>query len=272
MKEEKLSEEEKEELSEKLDLLSKKGVYPYDFMDNIKKFEETNLPPKEKFYSKLNDENITQQDFEHAQKVWKTFNCKNMGDYHNLYLKTDTLLLADVFEEFRNVCLENYELDPAWYFTSPGLAWDAALKITKVKLELLTDIDMLQMIEKGTRGGVSMISNRLGKANNKYKISTQKNLQHSSLILMQTTFMAGQCVNLFLSVNFHGLMKKNLKTGKIFLVTPSPPTPWVAFLKLTSIIHKNFMICTMTFHLLLKESLSTMLKNSFQLSTTKKNT
>ena len=91
-----------------------------------------------------------------------------MGDYHDLYLKTDTLLLADVFEEFRNVCLENYELDPAWYFTSPGLAWDASLKKTKVKLELLTDIDMLQMIEKGTRGDVSMISTRLGKANNKY--------------------------------------------------------------------------------------------------------
>ena len=179
LKESKLFEEKKDdsrsesdalrrELGEKLNLLSKKGVYPYDFMDNNKKFQETKLPPKEKFYSKLNDEHITQQDFEHAQKVWKTFNCKNMGDYHDLYLKTDVLLLCDVFEEFRNVCLENYELDPAWYFTSPGLAWDAALKKTQVKLELLNDIDMLQMIEKGTRGGVSMISNRFGKANNKY--------------------------------------------------------------------------------------------------------
>ena len=168
LKEEKLTPKEKEELGEKLDHLSKKGVYPYDFMDNIKKFQETKLPPKEKFYSKLNDENITDEDYQHAQKVWKTFNCKNMGDYHDLYLKTDVLLLCDVFEEFRNVCLENYELDPAWYFTSPGLAWDASLKKTQVKLELLNDIDMLQMIEKGTRGGVSMISNRFGKANNKY--------------------------------------------------------------------------------------------------------
>ena len=168
LKEEKLTPKEKEELGEKLNLLSKKGVYPYDFMDNIKKFEKTNLPLKEKFYSKLNDEHITQQDFEHAQNVWKTFNCKNMGDYHDLYLKTDVLLLCDVFEEFRNVCLQNYEPDPAWYFTSPGLAWDASLKKTQVKLELLNDIDMLQMIEKGTRGGVSIISNRFGKANNKY--------------------------------------------------------------------------------------------------------
>ena len=168
LEKEKLTQEEKEELGEKLNLLSKKGVYPYDFMDNIKKFQETKLPPKEKFYSKLNDEHITQQDFEHAQKVWKTFNCKNMGDYHDLYLRTDVLLLCDIFKEFRNVCLENYELDPAWYFTSPGLAWDASLKKTQVKLELLNDIDMLQMIEKGTRGGVSMISNRFGKAINKY--------------------------------------------------------------------------------------------------------
>ena len=76
-------------------------------MDNIKKFQETKLPPKEEFFSKLNDEHISQQDFEHAQNVWKTFKCKNMGDFHDLYLKTDVLLLADVFEEFRNVCLEN---------------------------------------------------------------------------------------------------------------------------------------------------------------------
>ena len=82
---------------------------------------------------------------------------KTMGDYHDLYLKSDVLLFADVFEEFRTVCLENYDLDPAWYFTAPGLAWYAALKITKIKLELLTDIDELLMFEKGTRGGISMI-------------------------------------------------------------------------------------------------------------------
>ena len=93
---------------------------------------------------------------------------KTMKDYHDLYLKLDVLLLADVFENFREVCLDNYKLDSVWYLTAPGLSWDAMLKVTKIKLELLTDPDMLMMVENGTRGGVSMISNRYSEANNKY--------------------------------------------------------------------------------------------------------
>ena len=134
----------------------------------MERFKETQLPPKEKFYSKLNDCGISDEDYEHAQKVWKEFGIENMGDYHDLYLKSDVLLLANVFEEFRNVCTENYSLDPTWYYTSPGLSWDALLKHSKINLELLTDVDMLLMFEKGIRGGTSMISNRYGKANNKY--------------------------------------------------------------------------------------------------------
>merc|ERR1712105_47155 len=131
-------------------------------------FDEKQLPPIEEFYSHLNEEGISEDDYEHAKTVWKNFKIKSMRDYHDLYLESDVLLLADVFENFRNVCLKNYKLDPAWYFTSPGIAWDAALKMTGVELELLTDPDMLLMIEKGVRGGVSMISKRHGKANNKY--------------------------------------------------------------------------------------------------------
>ena len=126
------------------------------------------LPPKKDFYSKLNDCGITDKEYEHAERIWKEFAIKNLGEYHDLYLKSDVLLLADVFEEFRNICLENYSLDPAWYYTSPGLSWDALLKHSKVNLELLTDPDMLLMFEKGIRGGISMISNRFGQANNKY--------------------------------------------------------------------------------------------------------
>ena len=154
--------------SDKFNLLTKKGVYPYEYTDSLEKLKETKLPPKESFYSRLNDGGISNEDYTHAQKVWRTFKMEYFKDYHELYNKVDVLLLADVFENFRNICLENYELDPAHYYMAPGLAWDAALKVTGVNLELLSDIDMLLMVEKGIRGGVSMVSNTYGKANNKY--------------------------------------------------------------------------------------------------------
>ena len=153
---------------EKLSLVKRKGVYPYEYMDSLERFKENKIPPKEAFYSRLTGEGISDEDLKHAEKVWKVFGMKTLQDYHDLYNVIDVLLLADVFENFRNVCMENYKLDPAHYFTAPGLAWDACLKITDVELELLPDIDMLLMIEKGIRGGMSMISNRHAKANNKY--------------------------------------------------------------------------------------------------------
>ena len=158
----------KKEFKENFKLLTQKGVYPYDYMNCLEKFSETQLPIKEDFYSKLNDCNITDKEYKHAQDIWEKFKIRNLGEYHDLYLKTNVLLLVDVFEEFRNICLENYNLDPAWYYTSPGLSWDALLKHSKVNLELLTDPDMLLMFEKGIRGGISMISNRHGRANNKF--------------------------------------------------------------------------------------------------------
>ena len=97
--------------------MSQKGVYPYDFMDSFEKLDLTELPTKEQFYSTLNDQNITNDEYNHATKVWKTFNLKNMGEYHDLYLKSDVLLLADVFENFRKTCLQYYKLDPCHYFT-----------------------------------------------------------------------------------------------------------------------------------------------------------
>ena len=147
--------------------MARKGVYPYDYMDSFDKFDEK-LPAKEEFYSILNNEHISDEDYKHAKNVWNTFSLKNMGEYHDLYLKSDILLLADVFENFRKTCLEYYKLNPCHYFSSPGLSWDAMLKMTKIKLELMTDIDMFQFIEKGLRGGISYIANRYGEANNKY--------------------------------------------------------------------------------------------------------
>ena len=153
---------------EHLDLIKRKGVFPYDWFDNFNRLSADHLPPKESFHSILNDSDISIEDYQHAQNVWETFKMKTMRDYHDLYLESDVLLLSDVIENFRDVCLDNYRLDPAFYYTAPGLAWDACLKITKVELELLRDYDMLMMVEKGIRGGVSMISTRYGKANNPY--------------------------------------------------------------------------------------------------------
>ena len=133
----------------KLSLVKRKGVYPYEYMDSIERFKENKLSPKEAFYSRLTEEGISNEDYKHAKKVWDVFDMKTLQDYHDLYNKTDVLLLTDVFENFRNICMENYKLDPAHYFTAPGLAWDACLKMTGVNLELLSDIDMLLMIEKG---------------------------------------------------------------------------------------------------------------------------
>ena len=152
----------------KFNLMTKKGVYPYDYMDSFEKFNKTELPTKEEFFSILNNEHITDEQYTHAQNVWRTFKLNNMGDYHDFFLKSDILLLADVFENFRKTCLQYYKLDPCHCFTSPGLSWDAMLKMTDIKLELMTDIDMFQFIEKGMRGGISYIANRYGKANNKY--------------------------------------------------------------------------------------------------------
>ena len=153
---------------EQLELVKRKGIYPYDYMNCVEKLEETSPPPIECFYSKLNDTNITKEDYIHVHKVWDTFGMETMRDYHDLYLMTDVLLLSCIFEEFRNICLRYYKLDPAWYYTAPGLAWDACLKMSKAELELLHNQDMLLMIEKGIFGGVSMISTRYGKVNLKF--------------------------------------------------------------------------------------------------------
>ena len=151
-----------------LSLLLRNGVYQYDYVDCLKKLDETSLPPKEAFYSKLTGEGITDEDYQHAHTVWKEFNIESMKDYHKLYNLSDVLLLADIVENFRNICMNHYGLDSAWYFSAPGLAWDATLKFTKVQLELLSDPDMLLMIESGIRGGIATISHHNAKADNEY--------------------------------------------------------------------------------------------------------
>ena len=170
-------------------------------MDSWERFNETSLPDKKAFYSELNLEDITDKDYAHAQKVFEEFKLKNLGDYHDLYVQSDTLLLADVFENFRNKCIEIYELDPAHFLSAPGLAWQACLKKTKVKLELLTDIDVLLMVEKGIRGGICQAIHRHAKVNYKYMKNYDKDITSSYLAYLDANNLYGWAMSQKLLVN-----------------------------------------------------------------------
>ena len=176
---------------EKVKLLKQKGFFPYDYMDKLEKLKDDEPPPQEAFYSKLSGKGINKSCYEHVLNVWKTWNMKTLKDYLKLYNISDVLLLADVFENFRDLCLKNYGLDPVYYYTAPGLAWEAMLKMTNINLELLSDVDMLLMIEKGIRGGISIISNRYGKANNKYMKDFNKTELSKHLIYVDANNLYG---------------------------------------------------------------------------------
>lgn len=163
-----LKSEFKDMTEKQVNLLTRKGIFPYDYMNNWNKLLEMQLPSKRDFYNSLNDTHVSDEAYAHAQSVWWTFKCKTMRDYSDLYMKTDILLLADIFEEFRLTCHKTYGLDPAFSYTLPGYAWQCMLYKTGQKLDLLTDLEMVMFIEKGIRGGLSQCSKRYAEANNKY--------------------------------------------------------------------------------------------------------
>ena len=198
--------------TEQIKLLKQKGFYPYEYMDSIEKLKDTKPPPQQAFYSKLTGKGINNYNYNHVLNVWKTFKMKSLKEYHEVYNITDVLLLADVFENFRDLCLKNYGLDPAHYYTAPGLAWDAMLKMTKINLELLSDIDKLLMIEKGIRGGISIISNRYGKANNKYMKDHNKKEASKYLMYVDANNLYGCAMSQKLPVHsFYWLTDKEIK-------------------------------------------------------------
>lgn len=153
---------------DQFNLLTRKGVYPYDYITNWTRYHDTRLPSKECFHNTLRDESVSENDYQHAKLVWEKFNIGNLGEYTDLYLKTDVLLLADIFEKFRVTCKKNYKLDPAFYITAPSLSFDAMLLITNIQLELVSDLEIVKMIQSGIRGGLCMCSHRYAKANHKY--------------------------------------------------------------------------------------------------------
>ena len=196
---------------EKAELIKQKGFYPYEYMNSEEKFKDKELPPRKAFYSKLSGRGITKTDYKHAWNVWNTFNMKTLKDYHDLYNETDVLILADVFENFRDLCLKIYELDPVYYYTAPGLSWDACLKMTDIQLELLSDPDMLLMFEKGIRGGISIISNRYGEANNKYMKSFNRKKLKKFLVYLDANNLYGFAMSMKLPT--HGF--KWLTSGEM---------------------------------------------------------
>ena len=182
-------------------LLLRKGVYPYEYMDSWERFSVTSLPSKKDFYSNLNMEDINDIDYRHANNVFKRFKLENLGDYHDLYVQSDTLLLANAFNNFRDMCIKEYELDPAHFLSLPGLAWQACLKKTNIELELLTDYDMLLMVEGGIRGGICHSIHRYAKANNKYMKNYNNNEESSYIQYLDVNNLYGWAMSKKLPVN-----------------------------------------------------------------------
>ena len=182
-------------------LLLRKGVYPYEYADTWERFSEISLPSKEDLYSNLNMEDISDIDYRHANNVFKVFKLENLGDYHDLYVQSDTLLLADVFNNFRDMCLKEYELDPAHFLSLPGLAWQACLKKNNIELELLTDYDMLLIVEEGIRGGICHSIHRYVRANNKYIKNCNNNEESSYIQYLDANNLYGWAISKKLPVN-----------------------------------------------------------------------
>ena len=179
----------------KAPLLLRKGVYCYEYMDGPKKFELKSLPPIGAFYSSLTEETISQEDYKYAQEVWQTFSIQNLGQYHDLYLLTDTLLLADVFDNFREFCFDHYGLDCLHFQTLPSLSWQACLKMTKVRLELLTDPTMYNFCEEMLRGGISTINRKHAKANNPHIDDYNPDEKNSYILYLDANNLYGYAMS-----------------------------------------------------------------------------
>jgi len=197
-------------------LVKAKGIYPYEYMDSFKKFKEKELPARSKFFSSLRNSSISEKEYKHAQNVFKQFKMTSLGDYHDTYLLSDSALLACVFENFRKLSIKHYKLDPMFYYSTPGLSFDAALKMTGVELEHIVDLDMYMFLEGGMRGGLSMIPTRYFKANNKYMDSYNSDVKSTFILNMDMNNLYGYCLQDYLPIsNFEWASDKFIKNFNV---------------------------------------------------------
>ena len=191
-------------------LVKQKGVYPYEYMESFEKFSEDELPGRSKFFSSLKDKCISEKDYLKANNIWNVFKMNTMGDYYEFYLKTDVLLLADVFEKFINMCLDYYGLDSYHYFSSPGLIWDAMLKMTGIELDLISDIDM-HLFMVVMRDCTSYIAKRRNKANDEYMESYDSSEESKFIMYLDANNLYGRAMSQYLPYSgFKWLSKKEI--------------------------------------------------------------
>ena len=181
-----------------LKLVKQKGVYPYEYMDCFKKFSENKLPGRCKVFSSLKDKCISEKGSLKDNNIWNVFKMNTMGDYHDLYLKT---LFETLFEKIIKHYLDYYGLDPCHYFSSPGSSWDAMLKMTGIELDLISDIDMHLLIEKGIRGRISYIAKRHSKANNKYMKCYDSSEESKYITYLDANNLYGWAMSQYLPYN-----------------------------------------------------------------------
>ena len=224
----------KQEFPDQYELLAEKGVYFYDYASSFSVFSEKQLPSKDAFYSKLKDESITDQDYERAQKVFKVMKCDSLLDYMELYVKTDTLILCDVFENFRKLCMDYYGLDCCHYMSLPGFSWDAMLKMTGCQIEYMTDIDVYTFIEQNLRGGVTTVNHRHFVANNPYLDDFDPEKPISYAHYVDANNLYGKSMSLKLPVkNFRWLKREEIDSLDFSKIDPEGETCYIMDVDLT---------------------------------------
>ena len=218
-------------------------------MDSFEWFQEPQLPTKDVFYSSLIEESISEIDYTYAQKVFNHFDMTDLGDYHNFCLLTDVLSLADVFKNFRDVCLQHYGLDPAHSYTSPGLSWQAALKMD-MELDLLTYIDQHLFIKEGIRGGVSVTSHQYAQANASGMENYDTSKRNSYIMYLDANNLYGWAMSQPLPTsNFKWLTDEEMEELDVMMVPDDSPRGYILGCDLGKYlyIHAYFIKCNVCF-------------------------